>query len=315
MEKITIGVSKCLLGENVRYDGGHQLDRYITGTLGRYFEWVPVCPEVEYGLPIPREALRLIGDVEAPRLVTTHTGVDHTEGMLHWAEGKLKALQEQDLCGFIFKGKSPSSGLAGVKVYTPSGMPSHRGVGIFAGAFMRRFPTVPVIDDGRLHDLGLRENFIERVFVYKRWRALLEKGTTLSTLVDFHTDHKLLLLSHSPKHFTVLGQLVAKAKGYKREELHSIYIRLLMEGLTLLATPKKNTNVLMHIMGYFKKHLSGEEKKELLEVIENYHRGYVPLIVPMVLINHYNRQLSDAYLNRQFYLNPHPMELMLRNHV
>jgi uncharacterized protein YbbK (DUF523 family) len=172
MEKIKIGVSACLLGENVRYDGGHQWDRYLTQTLGRYFGWVPVCPEVEYGLPVPREAMRLVGDPAAPRLVTIRSGIDHTAGMKAWAEKKLLSLAKESICGFIFKSKSPSSGMTAVKVYGDAGVPSRRGTGIFAGAFMARFPLMPVEDDGRLHDPVLRENFIARVFVYHRWRKM-----------------------------------------------------------------------------------------------------------------------------------------------
>lgn len=315
MEKIKIGISSCLLGENVRYDGGHQLDRYITDTLGQYFEWVSVCPEVEYGLPVPRETMRLIGDPDSPHLITIRTGVDHTEGMLKYSNKKVKELEREELCGFIFKSRSPSSGIGGVKVYTPSGMPSHRGVGIFGGAFTRYLPLIPVIDDGRLHDPGLRENFIERVFVYKRWQEFIKKGGVIKDLILFHTEHKLLILSHSPKHFSTLGRLVANAKKYQSEELYSEYIKILMEGLSLIATIKKNTNVLLHTIGYFKKQLSANDKQELLEVIENYHKGFVPLIVPITIIKHYVRKFDEPYLKRQYYLNPHPLELMLRNHV
>jgi len=315
MEKIKIGISSCLLGENVRYDGGHQLDRYITDTLGQYFEWVPVCPEVEYGLPVPREAMRLIGNPDSPHLITVRTGVDHTKGMLNYANKKVKELEREELCGFIFKSRSPSSGISGVKVYTPSGMPSHRGVGIFGGAFTRYFPLIPVIDDGRLHDPSLRENFIERVFVYKRWQEFMKKGGVIKDLILFHTEHKLLILSHSSKHFSALGRLVANAKKYKSEELYSEYMKIVMEGLSLIATIKKNTNVLLHIIGYFKKNLSANDKQELLEVIENYHKGFVPLIVPITIIKHYVRKFDEPYLKRQYYLNPHPLELMLRNHV
>jgi uncharacterized protein YbgA (DUF1722 family)/uncharacterized protein YbbK (DUF523 family) len=315
MEKIKIGVSSCLLGEKVRYDAGHKLDRYITDTLGRYFEWEPVCPEVEYGLPVPREPMRLVGDPDSPRLITIRTGIDHTEGMLKWAEKKLGELEKEELCGFIFKSRSPSSGIEGVKVYTPSGMPSHRGVGIFGGAFMQKFPATPVIDDGRLHDPSLRENFIERVFVYRRWQEFIKKSAYIKDLITFHTEHKLLILSHSPKHFSVLGQLVAKAKQYTREDLNAEYIILLMEGLRLIATVKKNVNVLQHIVGYFKNQISSDDRKELLEVIENYHKGYLPLIVLMVLVKHYVWKFDEPYLKEQYYLNPHPMELMLRNHA
>lgn len=315
MGKIKIGISSCLLGEKVRYDSGHKLDRYITDTLGQYFEWVPICPEVEYGLPVPREPMRLVGDPDSPRLITIRTGVDHTEGMLKWAEGKLKELEKEELCGFVFKSRSPSSGIGGVKVYTLSGMPSQRGIGLFGRAFMNKFPVIPVIDDGRLHDPGLRENFIERVFVYKRWQEFIKKGGLIRDLVAFHTEHKLLILSHSPKHFSVLGQLIAKPKQNKPEDLNAEYVNLLMECLRLVATVKKNTNVLQHIIGYFKNQLSSADRKELLEVIEDYHKGYIPLIVPIVLVKHYVRKFDESYLGKQYYLNPHPLELMLRNHA
>jgi uncharacterized protein YbgA (DUF1722 family)/uncharacterized protein YbbK (DUF523 family) len=315
MEKITIGISSCLLGNNVRYDGGHKWDRYVTDTLGVYFEWVPVCPEVEFGLPIPREAMHLVGEPAAPRLVTIRTGIDHTDGMLKWADAKLKDLENEELCGFIFKSKSPSSGISGIKVYTPSGMPNHKGTGIFGGAFMRHFPLIPVIDDGRLHDPQLRENFIERVFVYRRWKDFLKIGTSIKDLVAFHTKHKLLILSHSPKHLSALGKLVADAKQQDRKELFTRYMRLLMEGLQFIATAKKNTNVLLHIAGYFRKFLPPDDKQELLDIIDQYHRQFIPLIVPIVIINHYVRKFDEPYLKKQYYLRPHPLELMLRNHV
>lgn len=314
-EKIRIGISSCLLGERVRYDGGHKLDRFITETLGEYFEWVPVCPEVEYGLPLPREEMRLVGDPQSPRLITRRTGVDHTEGMLRWAEKRLNGLEGEGLCGFIFKSRSPSSGIGGVKVYTPSGTPSKKGAGIFGGAFLKRFPLIPAEDDGRLHNPALRENFIERVFVFRRWRELLKKGASRGDLVAFHTRHKLLVLAHSPRHYAALGRLVAGAKRQSHEALLGEYIGTMMEALRLLATVKKNTNVLLHAMGYFKKLLSPDEKQELFEVIENYHRALVPLVVPVTLIKHYVRKFDEEYLRGQYYLNPHPVELMLRNHV
>ena len=315
MNKIRLGVSSCLLGEKVRYDGGHKLDPYLTEILGRYVEWVPVCPEVEYGLPVPREAMRLTGDPDAPRLLTARTGVDHTAGMLQWAGIRLQALENEELCGFIFKSRSPSSGMKGVKVYPPSGIPTHRGVGIFARAFMERFRLMPAEEDGRLHDPTLRENFIERIFVFKRWKEFQKSGGSTRALIDFHAHHKLLILSHSPKHYTALGRLVAHTVDYRQEELHAAYLQTLMEGLKLIATPKKNANVLQHLTGYFKRRLSADEKQELLEVIEQYRNGLIPLIVPIVLLGHYVRKYRELYLARQHYLNPHPAELMLRNHT
>jgi uncharacterized protein YbgA (DUF1722 family)/uncharacterized protein YbbK (DUF523 family) len=315
MEKVKIGISSCLLGKKVRYDGGHKLDRYITDTLGQYFDWVPVCPEVEYGLPVPREAMHLTGKPDSPRLLTIHSRVDHTEGMLKWVCKKLKELEKDKLCGFIFRSKSPSSGIRGVKIYTSSGILNRTGAGIFGGAFMQHFPLIPVIDDSGLHNPGLRENFIEKVFVYKRWNELINKGRAIRDLITFHTEHKLLILSHSPKHYKALGRLVANVKKFKSEKFCSEYIKILMDGLHLIATVKKNTNVLLHTIGHFKKLLSTDEKHELLEIIENYRKGYIPLIVPVVLINHYVRKFDIQYLKRQYYLNPQATELMLRNHV
>jgi len=314
MDKIKIGISRCLLGDKVRYDGGHKNDRYITNTLGQFFDYVPVCPEVECGLPVPREAMHLINDVDDPRLVTIRTGIDHTARMKEWAAKRLDELAPQGLSGYIFKSKSPSSGMRGVKVYMGSGPPVHRGVGIFAAAFMKRFPLVPVEDEGRLHDTGLRENFIERVFVFERWREFAKKGGSLKDLVEFHETHKLLVMAHSPRHLSVLGRFVGGAKGFGQHP-GNVYIETLMEGLRLIATTRKNTNVLHHITGYFKKELSGDEKKELLEIIDRYHRGLIPLVVPVTLLNHYVLGYDESYLKDQYYLNPHPVELMLRNHV
>lgn len=315
MTKITLGISSCLLGNKVRYDGGHKLDHFLTDTLGNYVDWVPVCPEVECGLPVPREAMHLVGDAEAPRLVTVRSGVDHSARMKKWANKKVAELEKEDLCGFVFKSRSPSSGMRGVKIYTEAGMPNTTGSGIFAHAFMKHFPLLPVEDEGRMHDPGLRENFVERVFVYRRWQDYIKEDGSLGGLVAFHSDHKYLLMAHSQKHYSVLGKRVAASKKMRRNELHTAYLGTLMEGLQLLATPKKNTNVLQHMAGYFKDKLSSDERKELLEVIVNYHDGLVPLIVPITLLRHYVRKYKEDYLARQFYLNPHPLELMLRNHV
>lgn len=315
MEKIKIGLSRCLLGDNVRYDGGHRQDRYVTDTLGKYFDWVPVCPEVEYGLPVPREAMRLVGDPESPRLVTVHSGVDHTEGMRRWAGRKLDELAGEGLLGFIFKSKSPSCGMAAVKVHSPAGTARKAGVGILAAAFMERFPLIPCEEDERLYDPVLRENFIERVFVFKRWADAWRKGRSAKTLADFHRDHKLLIAAHSPVHLSRLDRLVATPDRRRLQETAAAYIALLMETLKLIATVRKNTNVLRHMAGYLKKRLKRADRQELLETIANYRRGMVPLIVPVVLLQHYVRMYDEPCLERQVYLNPRPLELMLRNHV
>lgn len=314
-ERMRLGVSACLLGANVRFDGGHKLDRFITDTLGQFVEYVPVCPEVECGFPVPREAMRLVGDPANPRLVTTRTHVDHTERMLAWARQRVRELEGEGLCGYIFKSNSPSSGMERVRVYDANGVPSKTGVGIFARIFMEHFPLLPVEDEGRLHDMKLRENFIERVFTLKRWRDMLAAGRTRGDLVAFHTRHKLLLLAHSPKHYKEMGSLVAHAKDWSPADLSARYEALLMEAMKLKATPAKHANVLQHLMGYFKERLSPDEKKELLEAIGHYRQGHVPLIVPITLINHYVRKYAQPYLSEQWYLNPHPVELQLRNHV
>ncbi|MHB9075421.1 MAG: YbgA family protein [Desulfobaccales bacterium] len=317
MQKIRLGISACLLGQQVRFDGGHQLDRFIADTLGRSVEFVPVCPEVECGLGVPREAMRLVGEPSAPRLVTVRTKIDHTERMIKWAETRVRELAQEDLCGFIFKSKSPSSGMERVRVYNEpaQGAPVTKGVGLFARIFMEHFPLLPVEDEGRLHDPGLRENFIERIFVFQRWRELLAAAAGRGGLVAFHTRHKLLILAHSTEHYRELGKLMARANEMTGPELYERYQSRLMEALRLKATPKKNTNVLHHLMGYFKKELPAKEKQELLEIIDNYRQGYVPLVVPVTLINHYVRKYHQAYLQEQFYLHPHPVELQLRNHV
>ena len=315
MEKIKLGISACLLGESVRYDGGHRLDRFLRDTLGLYVEYVPVCPEVECGFGIPRESMHLEGEPGALRLITTRTKVDVTDRMLDYSFKRVKELESEKLCGFVFKSNSPSSGMERVKVFNKDGMPRNSGSGIFAGVFMKHFPLLPVEEEGRLHDTALRENFIERIFVFKRWREMLEKGQKLSHLVEFHSRHKLLIMSHSPKHNSGMGKLVAKAKEIPSDRLFHEYERMLMEALRLKATIRKNTNILQHLMGYFKKQLTSDEKQEILEVIDHYHHGHIPLIVPLTLLRHYVRKFDQPYLKVQYYLDPHPVELQLRNHV
>lgn len=313
--RIKIGISTCLLGEKVRYDGGHKLDRYLAGTLGEYFQYVPVCPEYELGLGVPRESLRLVGRPDRPKLMTSRTKRDITEKMTAWARKRVRELESEGLCGYIFKSKSPSSGMTRVKVYDDKGMPSGTGSGIFARVFMDHFPTLPVEDDGRMHDPGLRENFIERVFALKRWRDLGAEGRTRGNLVKFHSENKLLIMAHSYKHLREMGRLVAAPKGIPTSRLYERYQNMFLEALSLRATPAKNTNVLQHIMGYFKRDLSSDEKQELLEVVHSYRKGLVPLVVPITLVNHFVRKFKPPYLLNQTYLKPHPVELALRNHV
>ncbi len=316
MEKaIKLGISSCLLGERVRWDGTHKLDRFLSDTISKFVEYVPVCPEVECGFEVPREPFRLVGDPYSPRLITSRTKQDYTDRMSRWARKRVIELEKDDLSGFIFKSRSPSSGMEAVKVYNEKGMSVKKGVGIFARAFMEHFPLLPVEEDGRLHDPKLRENFIERIFTFQRWRKSLVEKKSRGSLVNFHTTHKMLILSHSPHHHRLMGKLVARDKEIPLKELYEQYQILLIEAFRLESTPKKNANVLTHILGYFRQHLSGDEKQELLEIIGLYRQGTIPLIVPITLINHYVRKYDQPYLKEQYYLHPHPLELQLRNHV
>lgn len=314
--KIKIGISSCLLGRRVRYDGGHKHDRFLTDTLGKYVDYVPVCPETECGLGVPREAMRLVGDPDHPRLVTINSNIDHTERMERWANSRLIDLENEALCGFIFKKNSPSSGMERVKVYPQKGgPPKTAGVGIFARMFMAHFPLLPVEEEGRLLDPKLRENFIERIFVFKRWREFVAEGKSMKGLIEFHTRHKLSIMAHSPDNYRKMGKLVGESSGLTIDERCHQYKDLLMETMRRTATNRKNANVLHHMMGYFKKQLSSDEKQELLDAIDTYRQEQTPLIVPLTLINHYIRKYDQPYLKKQVYLNPHPTELHLRNHV
>ena len=314
-QKINLGISACLLGQSVRYNGGHQLDHFLKDTLGKFVDYVPVCPEVECGFGVPREAFRLIGKPDRPRLITINAKQDFTDLMETWARKRVEEIEREGLCGFIFKGGSPSSGMERVKVYDDKGVPAKIGVGIFARIFMEHFPLIPVEEDGRLHDPILRENFIERIFALRRMAKVSQGGNPLRAIVDFQTHNKLLIMSHSPKHLQEMGRLVANTKALAPKSLINRYQELLMEALKLKATPRKNTNVLMHMLGYFKKDLDPSEKQEVLEIVDEYRRELIPLIVPITLISHYVRKYDQPYLKEQTYLNPHPLELQLRNHV
>lgn len=314
--RIRLGISTCLLGEQVRYDGQHKYDRFLVETLGPHVDFVPVCPEVECGLPTPRESMRLVGDPEDPRLQTTRTERDLTEQMREFARRRVRELEPERLCGYVFKSKSPSSGMERVKVYPENGgMPVKTGVGMFAREFMTHFPLLPVEEEGRLNDDILRENFIERLFLMKRWRDLTANGLPKpAELVDFHTRHKMLLMAHSPKHYQEAGKLAGNVGTTGVAEIADTYLRLVLEGTKLHATRKKHQNVMEHILGHFKNDLTHDEKAEMLETIQAFRDGHVPLIVPITLINHFVRKYNKQYLAEQLYLHPHPLELHLRNH-
>lgn len=312
-QAIILGVSSCLLGEKVRYDGGHKQHHYITDQLADYFRFIPVCPEVESGLPIPREAIHLSGDPAAPRLTTVKTRHDLTKQMQGWSHRRVKELEQLQLRGFIFKKNSPSCGLFRMKVYQEKGPPLTSGQGLFARALTDAFPLLPVEEEGRLSDARLRENFIERVYCYDRLLTFLATKPAKADLIQFHTIHKLLIMAHSPDHYRQLGRLVASALPL--QELLPSYTKLFMTALQLIATPAKQANVLMHCQGYFKKQLAPWEKQELLDLIERYRIGQLPLIVPITLLQHYVRRFNETYLSEQLYFVPQPDELMLRNHA
>ena len=317
---LRLGISRCLLGEPVRYDGGHKLDHFLVDVLGRHVEWVPVCPEVEAGFGTPREAMRLVDDVAEPRLLTVRSHHDYTGRMRRYAKTRVREFQALNLSGYVFKKDSPSCGTRRVRVYARDGRLLGTGKGLFAEAFQRAFPLTPIEEEGRLRDQGLRENFIERVFGYHRWQGLNAR-LTKGRLVAFHTVHKYLLLAHSQRHYRELGRLVANGVGTSPRgcpidrELARTYGHLFMEALAVKTTVRKHVNVLQHLVGHFKDALSVKARTELHGVLSDYHNGFVPLSVPVALIGHYVRILDVPYLRDQVYLAPHPKELTLRNHV
>ncbi len=310
-----IGISSCLLGEEVRFDGGHKRDGFLTDTLGAHVEFVRVCPEVELGLGVPRETLRLVRVGDDTRMITTRTNIDHTDAMRAWARQRVEALAPLELCGYVLKKDSPSCGMERVKVYGNDAAPTRDGVGLFADILKKRFPALPIEEEGRLTDPVLRENFIERVFAYQRLRDLFQSRWTHGALVAFHTRHKLSLLAHSTQAYQALGRLVAEGGTRPRAELRREYEDRFMATLAKPATRARHTNVLMHMAGHLKKKLDAASKQELIACIEDYRTGLVPLIVPLTLLRHHARAAAVDYLLGQVYLEPHPRELMLRNHV
>lgn len=316
MEKLLLGVSSCLLGKQVRFDGGHKYDSWVVDTLGAYAEYFDLCPEHQCGMGIPREALNLKGSKDSYRMLTNKTLVDYTDQMLSWSLPVIEDLKKRPLCGYILKSKSPSCGMERVKLYPlHGGAAGKTGVGIFARELLRAFPYLPIEEEGRLHDPVLRENFIERVFVRHRFNRLMAEDLSPGGFVRFHTIHKYLLMAHSPAHYREMGKLVAEIRKYKIQDFSRLYCELLMTACARHATPSKHQNVLLHLLGYFKNDLDAFEKQEMIRLIAQYKDGIIPLIVPVTLLNHYVRKYDKSYLAEQMYLQPHPMELKLRNHA
>lgn len=310
---IRIGISSCLLGREVRFDGGHKRDGFINQVLSGYFELVPFCPEVDIGLGVPRDPIRLERRGSAVRVVCLkQPDLDLTEPLREY--GRQVVHGNPDISGYILKSRSPSCGMERVKVYDPDGgIPAPDGVGEFARTLMEQWPQLPVEEEGRLNDPVLRENFIARVFTYRRWQDLAAAGLTAARIVDFHTRHKLLIMAHGQQAYRALGGLVAECGREDPEAFGARYITALMAALRKPASRKNHTNVLQHVQGYLKDRIDGPDRQELNEVIETYRLGRVPLVVPITLLNHHFRRHPDEYMQRQLYLKPHPPELMLRN--
>jgi uncharacterized protein YbgA (DUF1722 family)/uncharacterized protein YbbK (DUF523 family) len=312
---IRIGVSSCLLGERVRWDGGHKKDAFLVDQLARFVEWVPVCPEVEAGMGTPRPTVQLVRDGEELRMLETRSGRDHSDRMRRFARKRVRALARLDLCGYVLKRDSPSCGMERVKVRRAGGMPVRDGRGLFAEALIQGLPQLPVEEEGRLRDAALRENFVERVFAYRRLRDLFAGGFRRRAAIAFHTAHKLQLMAHSPQSYAEMGRLVAAVSKLAPGEFRERYAAAFMAALARRATRGRNSNVLQHMAGYLREGLDAAARRELSDLIQDYRRGMVPLVVPLVLIRHHARRFGIDYLLGQVYLDPHPKELMLRNHV
>jgi uncharacterized protein YbgA (DUF1722 family)/uncharacterized protein YbbK (DUF523 family) len=312
---LRVGISSCLLGQNVRFDGGHKRDLFLVSELGRFVTWLPVCPEVEVGMGIPRPSVRLVREGDEIRMLEPRTQHDHTRAMRAFAKRRVAELAKLDLCGYVLKKDSPSCGMERVRVYREGAPALRDGRGFFAEALLAALPSLPVEEEGRLQDPALRENFIERVFAYRRLRDLFASDWRPGDLVAFHTAHKLQLMAHAPKAYAELGRLVAGLKQLPRTELRTRYEGDFMAALAKRATPGRNANVLEHMAGYFSERLDAAQRREIQDLIRDYRGGLVPLLVPLTLVRHHARRFAIAYLLDQVYLDPHPKELMLRNHV
>ncbi len=312
---VRLGISSCLLGEEVRWNGGHTRDNFLTDTLGQYVEWVPVCPEEEVGMGVPRERVRLVGDPDEPRMVGIESGEDWTDRMLEYARNRLDELKDEHLHGYILKKGSPSCSFQTMHVLGEDGDPVGESRGLFARELLKEMALLPVEDEGRLHDPDLRENFIERVFAYKRWQDLLRSNPEPGDLVAFHTAHKMTLMAHHPDANRKLGQIVSDAGSGDLDQRLDDYGTKFMETMEIQTTRGRQANVLDHLQGYVSEHLTADEKQELVEEIDKYREGTTPLIVPVTLIKHHFRKHPVDWVMQQTYLSPYPEELSLRNHV
>jgi uncharacterized protein YbbK (DUF523 family)/uncharacterized protein YbgA (DUF1722 family) len=312
---IRVGVSSCLLGQLVRFDGGHKRDRFLVDELGPWVEWVEVCPEVELGMGVPRPTVRLVKGKGDLRMIEPDSGTDHTDAMLAWSARRVRALHKAELDGYVLKKNSPSCGMERVKVWGETAPAGKHGVGLFAGVLRRDWPHLPVEEEGRLQDPVLRENFVERLFCRNRWRQLLRSRKSRGRLVAFWTAHKMLVRAHDEAGYQRLGRLVGSARKGGDAELHARFEEEFFTVLARRATRRKHTNVLQHAMGYLREALDAGERALVLEAIRDYHAGMLPLVVPLSLISFQIRKHRIEYLEGQLYFDPHPKELMLRNRV
>lgn len=309
METIKVGISACLLGDEVRFDGGHKRSVFCTDELGRHVEFVKLCPEVGIGMPVPRPTIRLEQHNGEARAVVPKTGEDVTEKLIAFADRAQPHISQ--VSGYVLCAKSPSCGMERVKLYNPdNGHAQKAGEGIFAAQLRQRYPALPLEEDGRLQDPQLRENFVMRVFVYAAWQSLPESFSK-ADLLKFHTSLKLLLMAHNQQAYRALGREVAELQVVT-EEAPKKYIETVMAALASSATRANHTNVLQHIQGYFKQHLNASQREELTDSILSYRQGTEPLLVPLTLLRHYLREYPSDYLTGQRYLNPYPKDLKLR---
>lgn len=309
---IRLGISSCLLGEPVRWDGNHKRDAFIVGTLSRYFTYVPVCPEVAIGLGVPRPPIRLVASGHALRaLGVGGGGLDVTERLS--AYGRSAAAQLEDLCGYILKSDSPSCGMTRVRVYRRSGgRPARRGVGLYARAFMAARPELPVEEEGRLGRVALRENFVERVVALRRWRMLERLGLTPARLAAFHAAHRLSLMAHGSGAYGTLERLLTRPGRGPLRALADRYVRGFMAALSGPATPARQARVLAHVAAQLAGTLDAGARAELAGVLAAYRRHRVPLGTPLTLLAEYGRRNLHPILEGQVYLHPHPAERMVR---
>ena len=313
-ERPLIGISSCLMGQKVRYDGTAKRDRWIVDQLGKHVDYRPICPEMAIGMGTPRPPIRLVGTPDSMRVRGVEDpSVDVTEALEDFALST--AAQLDDISGYVFMSKSPSCGMERVKLYNDKGHAEKKGVGAYARVLMQSLPHLPCEEEGRLHDAMLRENFVNRVFAYRRWQSLRAAGLDAKSLIDFHARHKYMVMAHSQAAYQRLGRLLSHLKGVDLEQVADAYEAELMTALKRRVGRKRHVNVLQHIQGYLKDRIDGSDRRELSDSIEAYRREEVPLVVPTKLLRSYFRRNPDHYIDRQWYLDPYPESLGLRNGI